>query len=98
MKQLEIEYFWPLTEQIPLDLDFNGCYNRTVLSTSIPSNILTGITIAPAWTNTSFRMQENNTTMLMAKKPNFIRKLIYKLLNSANFQNCIMEELSLNRQ
>jgi len=22
MKQLEIEFFWPLTEQIPLDLDF----------------------------------------------------------------------------
>ncbi len=25
MKQLEIEYFFPLTEQIPLDLDFQPC-------------------------------------------------------------------------
>ena len=25
MKQLEIEFFWPLTEQIPLDLDFIPC-------------------------------------------------------------------------
>ena len=25
MKQLEIEFFWPLTEQIPLDLDFKPC-------------------------------------------------------------------------
>jgi len=25
MKQLEIEYFFPLTEQIPLDLDFSRC-------------------------------------------------------------------------
>ncbi len=25
MKQLEIEYFFPLTEQIPLDLDFSQC-------------------------------------------------------------------------
>jgi len=26
MKQLEIEFFWPLTEQIPLDLDFVPCF------------------------------------------------------------------------
>jgi hypothetical protein len=25
MTQLEIEFFWPLTEQIPLDLDFSEC-------------------------------------------------------------------------
>jgi hypothetical protein len=25
MKQLEIEYFFPLTQQIPLDLDFTPC-------------------------------------------------------------------------
>jgi hypothetical protein len=25
MKQLEIEFFWPLTEQIPLDLDYTDC-------------------------------------------------------------------------
>jgi len=25
MKQLEIEFFWPLTQQVPLDLDFTPC-------------------------------------------------------------------------
>ena len=25
MHQLEIKYFWPLTEQIPLDLDYTDC-------------------------------------------------------------------------
>jgi len=25
MHQLQIEYFWPLTEQIPLDLDYTNC-------------------------------------------------------------------------
>jgi hypothetical protein len=25
VKQLEIEFFWPLTEQVPLDLDFSQC-------------------------------------------------------------------------
>lgn len=27
MKQLEIEFFWPLTEQTNLDLDFTPCIN-----------------------------------------------------------------------
>ena len=25
MQQLNIDYFWPLTEQIPLDLDYTDC-------------------------------------------------------------------------
>lgn len=25
MQQLQIEFFWPLTEQIPLDLDYTDC-------------------------------------------------------------------------
>jgi hypothetical protein len=25
VKQLEINYFWPLTEQVPLDLDYSQC-------------------------------------------------------------------------
>jgi hypothetical protein len=40
MQQLEIQYFFPLTEQIPLDLDYTDCdkpklwfINSTVLST-----------------------------------------------------------------
>ena len=24
-KQLQIEFFWPLTEQVPLDLDYTDC-------------------------------------------------------------------------
>lgn len=26
MQQLEIKFFWLLTEQIPLDLDYTPCY------------------------------------------------------------------------
>ena len=25
MTQLEIQYFWPLTEQLPLDLEYTAC-------------------------------------------------------------------------
>ena len=44
MQQLEIKYFWPLTEQIPLDLDFTEC-NKPKLSepvNSIGSFTITG--------------------------------------------------------
>jgi hypothetical protein len=27
-RQLEIQYFWPLTEQIPLDLDYTDCIEK----------------------------------------------------------------------
>jgi hypothetical protein len=27
-RQLEIQYFWPLTEQIPLDLDYTNCIEK----------------------------------------------------------------------
>jgi hypothetical protein len=28
MQQLNIQYFWPLTEQIPLDLDYTDCIEK----------------------------------------------------------------------
>jgi hypothetical protein len=54
MQQLEIKYFFPLTEQIPLDLDFSPCedYARqkaglvtsTVISNWLVTNALTANT------------------------------------------------------
>jgi len=44
MKQLEIEYFFPLTQQIPLDLDFTPCQeyelNKEKFTTSITNSLL----------------------------------------------------------
>lgn len=82
--QLEIQYFWPLTEQIELDLDYTGCntkytlsYSNAVLSSALQGDI--------NWSN------GNNTghmgmripmdmIFLVEKEPNFIRKFIYKLI------------------
>lgn len=46
MQQLEIQYFFPLTEQIPLDLDYTPSENydrakRNLVSTTTISNYLT---------------------------------------------------------
>jgi hypothetical protein len=44
MKQLEIEFFFPLTEQIPLDLDFTPCQEyelqKKKATTSITNSVL----------------------------------------------------------
>ena len=51
MKQLEIEFFWPLTEQIPLDLDFTPSieYNREMGKRNTVLTVTTGIT--PTWSD-----------------------------------------------
>lgn len=81
MYQKEIEFFWPLTEQIPLDLDYSDCVKpklTVTTSISLPQGLSLS-TAAPTWT-TSFRLEENYTTMVVSKKPNLLRKLVFKLL------------------
>jgi hypothetical protein len=82
MYQQQIEFFWPLTEQIPLDLDYKRCDNRNLYTTVTTSmSIPRGLNLSTEipWT-TSFRLQENTTTIIVQKEPNFIRKIIYKLI------------------
>ena len=44
--QLEIEFFWPLTEQLPLDLDFKPCqeyheqHQRKMWETAVSGSVL----------------------------------------------------------
>lgn len=85
MYQQEIQFFWPLTEQIPLDLDYSDCVRPklTVANTSFGTGLTTStFPTGTSWlaVNAAFRLQENTTTMLVAKKPNLLRKLLFKLL------------------
>jgi len=84
MYQQQIEFFWPLTEQIPLDLNYTECYDaridRTLATCDTVISMNSTFPSAGAWTTSSFKMQENQTTMVVVKEPNFIRKLIYKLI------------------
>jgi len=47
MQQLEIKFFWPLTEQIPLDLDFTPCeeYEREKAHKRLENSFLTSGTV-----------------------------------------------------
>jgi hypothetical protein len=93
MQQLNIEYFFPLTEQVSLDLNFKPCedYNKelrkqqTINYTVI--NTTWGALHPTTWTtmsnnigNPSFTINVDAMpiTIVSKKKPNFILKFIYK--------------------
>ena len=87
MQQLEIEYFFPLTEQIPLELDYTDCA-KPKLWTTIDSGLrLTVGTGGTTWTTMSTNIGSPSftinvdampITIISKKKPNFIMKFIYK--------------------
>jgi hypothetical protein len=87
MQQLEIEYFFPLTEQIPLDLDYTECgkpkiyWTTEVLGTS--GQVLsvgaggTGLTFAdPTWKTVISGWEVGSLNY----KPNRVHKFFMKLL------------------
>jgi len=87
MQQLELEYFWPLTQQIPLDLDFTDC-EKPKLSTfntgpSITSGAyltINGATTSYAITTSKLSIDVDNTTIKLSEKPNILRRGLFKAL------------------
>lgn len=87
MHQLEIQFFWPLTEQILLDLDCSGCDTRPKITTSnyfTTSNLScnTGLTVVePTWNvRPMFQIEPDTITLRMNKPIPWYRKMLYKLL------------------
>jgi hypothetical protein len=92
MKQLEIQYFFPLTEQIPLDLDYteSTAYAQKKQQEMWSANT---ITISNGGTSTigytfvsaiepSFTIDVDQVpiTIVSKNKPNFVKRWIYKTL------------------
>lgn len=84
MKQLEIEYFFPLTEQIPLDLDFSRCsphqyYLRAqgIAGSHGPFN--TG-TVYIGDASTTWTTQLNGWDIGTKQEPSKLRKFLMKHL------------------
>ena len=92
MQQLEIQYFFPLTEQIQLDLDFKPCndyseeqrkkqtYTGYTLNSWAGTGATTWTTISNNLGTPSFTINVDAMpiTIVSKKKPNFIIKFIYK--------------------
>jgi hypothetical protein len=87
--QFEFKFFWPLTEQIPLDLNFTGCEKEKIYNYGTVvgvGNGGTGYTLNAAnWTTTSITassltLDVDTTTIKTSGKPPLIRRWLYKLL------------------
>lgn len=83
MKQLEIQFFWPLTEQIPLDLDYSDC-EKPKLTTTTDYNVhSTGFyTLSNSNTqwSTYINIDENNIVVKTNKEISWYRSLIFKII------------------
>lgn len=84
MIQQEIKFFWPLTEQMRLDLDYSNCVRLSCTTNASTLTVVNGgasNTIAPIWLNDdrdSINLDKVNFTL--NKKPFIIKRLAYKLL------------------
>jgi hypothetical protein len=80
MSQLEIEYFWPLTEQISLDLDFSKCspYQYHMWTPSIAGLGKSIINSNTTWSS-SLHIDGETITFNNLKMP-WYRKTLFKLM------------------
>ena len=88
MYQQEIKFFWPLTEQIPLDLDYSEC-EKPKLHTTIPLAVDgIGYSYTIADTGSSYvtfsagnmSIDVDTTTIKVREQPNLCRRVLYKCL------------------
>jgi hypothetical protein len=103
MKQLEIEFFWPLTEQIPLNLDFIPCleYQKQKYEQSAKASVMStnGFgCITGGFTTTNIHLQQSGNSVgywqitegiraYQIKKPNYIVRQLTKLLLNWSWAN-----------
>ena len=90
MNQLEIQFFWPLTEQIPLELDHSNCYkpkintntSGTFLCSPGGSYVLTTGTTSTYALHVDGKvyMNADEITFRTSKKPNIFRKMLFNVL------------------
>jgi len=81
--QLEIQYFWSLTEQIPLDLDYTDC--SKVYTVPLPGiggsgGILPNGTSASWAVSTTLNIEPNRMTVSLDKPVPWYRKVLFNLL------------------
>ena len=89
-RQTEIDFFWPLTEQVPLDLDYTNCERPKL---TMPTDELNSITVSAATWTTSINPQLTVTPINavgqltigginvgLDKKPTWLQRQLHKLL------------------
>lgn len=85
MNQLEFKFFWPLTEQIPLELDYTDCHKPQLsyplnATTASPYVIGNGGTWNTCITASHLTIDSETTTIKVKDKPNIIRRGLFNAL------------------
>jgi len=88
MRQQEIEFFWPLTEQMPLELNYSGCEKPKVY-TLAPVTGAIGYLInngtSPQWSTSlvasNMTIDVGTTVFKVEEHPPLYRRALYKLMN-----------------
>jgi hypothetical protein len=90
MYQQSIQFFWPLTEQISLDLDYHECEKPKLYSTgtclitegaiwtTVATNIAPQLTVTPI--NSVGQLSIGGINVGMDQEPKWYQKLLYKAL------------------
>ena len=80
-EQLEFKFFWPLTEQIPLDLDYSNCSHRTTVTITGPSPLFvnSGSIQTATITAKGITLDAGTITVKSIEMP-WYRKLLFKLI------------------
>lgn len=83
MYQQEIKFFWPLTEQIPLDLDYSVCQKPSLAVGIVNGGTTITFAQPSTWTTSTFQgdVDTKKLSIVLDKKPNFVVRWLYKLLN-----------------
>lgn len=91
MKQLEIAYFFPLTQQMPLDLDYTKCVaflaekkklaSDNIITFSGDHNDAVSYSIVSCITSRlTIDIDEAPITVQSKEKPNFAKRIVYNAL------------------
>jgi len=94
MTQQEIEFFWPLTEQIRLDLDYTDCYKPQHYCSSVNSigaipvstsyslaPVMTGLQIRPTTVNIGYwGIGGDSLQIHREKRPSWLHRTFSKIL------------------
>ena len=86
--QTQIEFFWPLTEQIPLDLVYHECekpklYSNNAITvafnnTTWSTNIAPQLTVTPI--NSVGQLSIGGVNVGLESEPKWYQRLLYKAL------------------
>ena len=88
MRQVEIQFFWSLTEQMPLELDYANCEKPklhndtgTIIGTNGPYVLTNGATSTYALhVDGKVYMNADEITFRTSKKPNIFRRMLFNVL------------------